>query len=431
MSQIPCSDLLCYNAQVMNVSFATLGCKVNRAQTEELIRTVVEHGYSVIHCSEEADAFVVNTCTVTSTADAKGRRLLRHLHHQNPEAMVIATGCYARRDPESLKSIDGVGFVIPQCEKNSLLAVLRRYLGPPNDNGTLGAWALRTRALVRIQDGCNLGCTYCIVPSVRGHGRSWPADSVVAELNQRFCEGYQEAVLTGIDIGSYRWNDTDLAKLVTQILARTEMPRLRLTSLHPGDLSPHLLSSLGNPRVCQHFHLPLQSGSNRVLRAMGRRYSIDEFRTSVANLRAAIPNVSISTDVIVGFPGETDRDFEGTIALCHELTFSWIHVFPFSARPGTPAALLPPMTERDKTQRTHQLLALAKQNREHFYSSFSGQSMPVLWEKETMPNVWSGLTPNYIRVCVESRENLKGSIRYVKLGPRKGYTFWGVMSESP
>lgn len=413
----------------MKVSFATLGCKVNRAQTEEIIRTVVGHGYSVAHSSEEADAVVVNTCTVTSTADTKSRRLLRHLHHQNPEGMVIATGCYARRAPESLESIDGVRLVMPQCENDSLVSVLKQYLGSPDGNGTLGAWALRTRALVRIQDGCNLRCTYCIVPSVRGHERSWSTDNVLGELNQRVCEGYQEAVLTGIRIGSYRWNDTDLARLVTQILERTEMPRLRLTSLHPGDLSPHLLSSLMDPRVCQHFHIPLQSGSNRVLRAMGRCYSIDDFRAAVADLRTAIPNVSISTDVIVGFPGETEQDFEGTLSLCRELAFSWIHVFPFSARPGTPAALLPPVIERDKTQRSRQLLALAKQNREHFYSGFSGQSMPVLWEKETNPNVWTGLTPNYIRVCVESRENLKGRIGYVKLGPRKGSTFWGVMCE--
>lgn len=410
----------------MSIAFVTLGCKVNRAETEELARVAVEQGYSVVD-PPDGHVFIVNTCTVTRTADAKGRQLLRRLHRQNPTAIIVATGCYTDRNPSELQAIEGVSLVVPRRENGSLLAVLGERFGLSRSDAVAVPPRLRTRALVKIQDGCNLRCTYCIIPKVRGPGCCRPIHEVITEVALRVDEGHSEVVLTGIDIGSYYWEGYDLSDLVAQLLSRTDLSRLRLTSLHPSDLSSSLLSKFEDARLCPHLHVPLQSGSNRVLRAMGRRYNADEFFHAVTSVRAAITDVAITTDVIVGFPGETDRDFEQTLALCREVGFSWIHVFPFSPRPGTPAGELPPVNERAKLERVHKLCILANESRERFQTAFLERSLPVLWEKQMQPGVWTGLTPNYIRVFTHSQQSLAGRIRDAKLTRHSARGTWGEL----
>jgi len=410
----------------MNIAFVTLGCKVNRAETEELVRFAVNEGYSVVDPAE-GHVIVVNTCTVTRTADAKVRHLLRRLHRQNPTATIVAIGCYADRNQSELRAIEGVRLVVPRRENSSLLAVLGERFGLSRSDGIVTMPRLRTRALVKIQDGCNLRCTYCIVPKVRGTECCRPIQEVIRQVALRVDEGHSEVVLSGINIGSYYWDGYDLSDLVAQLLKHTDVPRLRLTSLHPNDISSSLLSKFKNTRLCPHLHLPLQSGSDRILRMMGRRYSVNEFFCALANVRASIPDVAITTDVIVGFPGETDKDFEQTLTLCREAGFSWIHVFPFSPRPGTPAAELPPVNERVKLERVKKLCILANESRERFQTGFLGRSLPVLWEKQTQPGVWTGFAPNYIRVFAHSQQSLVGRIRHTRLKWCDDGRTWGEL----
>jgi len=412
----------------MNIAFLTLGCKVNQAETEELVRATSDEGYQVVDPSRKADVFVVNTCTVTATADAKTRQLLRRLHRRNPSALIVATGCYAERNPQELHAIEGVDLLVPRKESHNMLSVLPRWLGTPQPTRSKTQLPLRTRALIKVQDGCSLGCTYCIVPKVRGPGQCRPIEEILVEVARRLDEGFHEVVLTGIHIGSYNHRPDGLSQLVNQILRQTKLSRLRLTSLHPCDISHRLLSEFGDYRLCPHLHIPLQSGSNKVLRAMGRHYSAEDFRLAVTAVMNAILEVSVTTDVIVGFPGETDQDFEQTLSLCQQLPFSWIHAFPFSARPGTPAATLPGVEESVKAKRMKRLISLANEKQAQFQRTFLGRNMPVLWEREAKTGVWTGLTPNYMRVHCKSQENLKGRITDTKLEQRMDWALWGRLA---
>lgn len=410
----------------MRVVFFTLGCKLNQAESEALMRTLAGQGYQVVAGAGEADILVVNTCTVTATADAKGRHLLRRLHREHPPAWLVVTGCYAGRDPRRLAGMAGVSLVVPQAEKERLPELLREGLGGPRGSEKERPLPLRRRALVKVQDGCSLGCTYCIVPRVRGKGWCRPPGEVVAEVDQRVAEGYQEVVLTGTQVGGYRWNGADLADLLAAVLA-TGVARLRLTSLQPQDLSPRLLGLWQDPRLCPHFHFPLQSGSDRVLRAMGRRYLAADFRRAVARVREAVPAAAITTDVMVGFPGEEEADFQETLALCRELGLARIHAFPFSPRPGTPAAALAPVKEPLKRARLGRLLALAQESQRHYRAAFLGQALPVLWEQPVGQGTWTGLTANYLRAFTRSGEDLGGRILPARLIGEAGEGLWGEL----
>ncbi len=390
------------------VAVETLGCRLNQAESEAMATALVQEGYRLVSPSDGADVYILNTCTVTHVADRKCRHLLRLARRRNPQALVIAVGCYPHRAPEELGAMDEVDIVLGNEEKDAVLDIVRGR-GASGPVSAMGPSAvLRTRSMVKVQEGCSQFCSYCIVPFVRGRERSRPVDEVVSEVGDRVSAGYREATLTGTEIGAYQ---PSLVTLVHRILAETRIARLRLSSLRPGDLTPQLLSLWDDDRLCPHVHLPLQSGSDDVLRRMGRPYSVAEYQRAVSAVREAVADVAITTDVVVGFPGETDEEFEESYRFCRMMGFAGIHVFSYSDRPGTSAATMPgKVSPQVKGARSGRMLELAGESARRFRQQFIGRSMTVLWEREIEEGVWTGLTENYIRVLGRSHEPLRNAL---------------------
>lgn len=403
----------------MNITLETLGCKLNQAETETLARQFTNAGHRLVKRVEDADIYILNTCTVTHTADSKSRNLLRRARKRNPTALIIVTGCYAERAPSDLAKLEVVDLIISNEGKNSLLKQLEKegFLTKTDSYpSSLMESAFRTRAFIKVQDGCCNYCTYCIVPYVRGNEKSVPVAEAIQQTKQRVAEGYQEVVLTGTRIGAYDSNGTSLKELVEHILAETEILRLRLSSLQPQEISPELLTLWQNERLCPHFHLSLQSGSDSVLKRMYRRYNTTEYEKTVDLIRATVPKVAITTDVIVGFPGETEEDFRESLEFCRHLNFARIHVFPFSPRSGTEANQMPrQIPDKVKKSRKEEILKLAQDCLQRFQSQYTGDELDVLWEKQTGQGVWSGITGNYLRVYKKDGANLQNRISSVKL----------------
>jgi len=417
----------------MKIAFETLGCKLNQAETELLARQFVDAGHILVSTVDNADIYILNTCTVTHIADAKSRHLLRLAHRRNAHAVVVATGCYAQRAPDKLAQIEGVSLVAGNDEKLHLVQLLREsgYLGSPTsileDNDVNFEPVFRTRAFVKIQDGCNNFCSYCIVPLVRGREKSLPSDRVVTEVRNRLSDGAKEVVLTGTEIGSYNYDGIGLKDLIENILTRTDVVRLRLSSLQPREISPELIDLWRDERLCPHFHLPLQSGSNSVPKRMKRLYSIDEYRGAVSLLRSRLPDAAITTDMIAGFPGETDEEFEESYDFCRRLGFARVHVFPYSPRHETEAAqMTSQVPDSVKTQRSRNLRALAGECAQDYRRKFSGRSMTVLWEKRS-GGIWSGYTDNYIKVYARNNEDLTNQIIPARLIKNYRDGVWGEL----
>lgn len=408
----------------------TLGCKLNLADSEEIARGLRTAGYDVVDRVCEADAYVINTCSVTHTADRKSRSLVRTVRRLSPGAAVTVTGCY----PQSVgfePTIDlGADFVTGTrtADKHELVSFLRDRapapLVPAEEPVPLAN--LHTRAFIKAQEGCNDVCSFCIVPRTRGREESRPIAAVIAEVQAAVANGAREVVITGTQLGAWgRDLDPPLAPhhLIAGILAETDVLRLRFSSLQPQDITPELLALWHDPRLMPHFHLALQSGSDDVLTRMRRRYSAAEYRDAAARIRATVPGVAITTDIIAGFPGETDADFEETLALAREVRFARIHAFPYSQRSHTGAARMPGQVAHDVRQsRMRTLLALAGELSDAFHSSFSGTNRPVLWEQtreiDGEPR-WFGYTDNYIPVYVaEPVPNLLNRITSTQLSAR-------------
>ena len=421
------------------VAIQTLGCKLNQADSDALARQFVSAGYRMADSEAGADVVVLNTCTVTATADAKARQILRSSHRANPNALIVATGCYAQRAAEELTRVEGVALVLGNTQKEELVARVSEALGleerflsdgdsepgRPVDTevavattaapqvvphlGASRSGALRQRAMIKIQEGCNQVCAYCIVPKVRGRERSIPPDDLVQQVQYRVSQDCQEVVLTGTHLGSYGFDlpGTSLLGLLRRILAETTVPRLRVSSLQPQEIQPGLLELWQDGRLCPHFHLPLQSGSDRVLGAMRRRYTVGQFAHTMELIRRTIPDVGITADLIVGFPGEGDAEFQESRAFVQSMEFSDMHIFPFSARPGTSANYFgDKVPAAVKKQRTAEMLGLAKEGFHRFRERQLGQTRPVLWESVRQvagTPAWSGLTDNYIRVYTNSQ----------------------------
>ncbi len=416
----------------MRVALDSLGCKLNQAETELLAKQFTDAGYELVSPADEADVYILNTCTVTHIADRKSRQWLRLAHRRNPDALLVATGCYAQRAPQELAQIEGIDLVSGNEQKSHLLHLLEESgcLSRPacvqGDSTSGSHTGFRTRAFIKIQDGCSNLCSYCIVPLVRGREKSLPVDQIVAEVRRRVANGYKEVVLTGVKIGSYSYNGVNLKGLLEHILTETDIVRLRLSSLQPQEISPELIALWRDNRLCRHFHLSLQSGSDSVLRRMRRRYSISDYQQSVSLIRTLVPEAAITTDVIVGFPGETSAEFEQGYKLCQKLGFARIHVFSYSSREGTQASQMPDQVkDRVKKQRSQRMLALAKESAQNFSQQFLGKTMLVLWEKQTGDSIWSGLTDNYIRVYTKSNEDLTNKLLPVKLPKVSGDGMWG------
>lgn len=416
----------------MKIAFETLGCKLNQAETELLARQFANAGHRLVSPAENADIYILNTCTVTRTADAKSRHLLRLAHRRNPGAAIVAAGCYAQRAPEVLAKIEGVNLVADNDEKPFLYRILEEsgYLSSPasaqSDPAPDYEPAFRTRSFIKIQDGCNSFCSYCIVPLVRGREKSLPADRIISEVKQRVSGGIKEVVLTGTEIGSYNYNGINLKDLFERILAETAVARLRLSSLQPAEITPGLIDLWQDGRLCPHFHLSLQSGSDNVLRRMKRRYSTADYYEAVTSIRTMVPDAAITTDVIAGFPGETGQEFEESCDFIRKTGFARLHVFSYSPRPGTEAAgMAEQVQDNVKTQRNQNLRALGRECIKSYTHQFLGRSMPVLWEQQS-GDIWSGYTPNYIKVYTKSKEDLTNQLISVKLQKLyKGDGAWG------
>jgi len=424
----------------MRVAFYTLGCKLNQAETESLANRFSKAGFQLVPPGDGADIYIANTCTVTHIADRKSRHWLRLARRRNPQALIIATGCYAQRSRQELASL--ADLVVDNKEKEHLLALTQtlsledRGLGEgETKQSQVLAATVRTRSLIKIQDGCHSPCTYCIVPKVRPHEYSLPASQIIDEVKQKVTLGYKELVLTGTKVGSYRDGSTDLRDLVQRILTSTGIERLRLSSLQPSEISSEFLALWQDERLCRHFHLALQSGSETVLQRMRRSYSLDQYQRTVNLIKEMIPEVAITTDIMVGFPGESDEEFEQSYSFCQQAGFANIHVFPFSPRPETAAARMPEqIKDKVKAERNQRMLELSRTSRRSFCEQFLGQTMPVLWEKETSPGsgTYSGLTSNYIRVFAGSEKSLGNKITPVKLVEFHNQGIWGeMMDENP
>ena len=425
------------NRRNATVVIHTHGCKLNQADSSRLARQFVEAGYQVVPDGSPADVYVLNTCTVTAVADAKARQALRAAHRRNPDAIVVATGCYPQRASEELEGMDAVSLVVGNTGKDSLVSLVTETLDgnalpsvadehPSRLQPVPLPWAnppgSRLRAMVKIQEGCNQVCAYCIVPRVRGRERSIPPGSIIGEINRRASEGAQEVVLTGTQLGSYGFDlpGINLAGLLEQVLSETNIPRIRVSSLQPQEITGRLLSLWANPRLCPHFHVPLQNGCDTILKAMRRRYDTRQASRAVGRIRRYLPDAGITTDIIVGFPGEGEPEFQESLAFADSLEFSDMHVFPYSVRPGTGAAHLPDhVSPHEKKDRVAAMLSVSRRHYLRFRHRQQGEIRPVLWEKAIdhhgSPG-WSGLTDNYVRVAAPSPLNLENTITPVRLG---------------
>ncbi len=414
------------------IAFHTLGCKLNQAETELLVRQLSEAGYFV--CAEDsADIYVLNTCTVTHVADRKSRRLLRLWRKVNPGALIIAIGCYAGRAPEELAQA-GADLVVGNELKMRLVDIIGEKYKPAAycpSGQTVSHNVSRVRSFIKIQDGCNDHCAYCIVPQVRGREYCLPIADVVNEVRARVSAGYKEVVLTGSKIGTYSHNMAALRDLIEIILTDTAVERLRLSSLQPQEISSELIMLWKDHRLCRHFHVALQSGSDAVLRRMRRRYSVADYEQAVSLIRKIVPDAAITTDIMVGFPGESDVEFEETYCFCQKMEFANIHVFSYSPRPGTMAARMSgQVNDRIKKGRSLRMLELAQHSSHRFREQFLGQNVVVLWEKEVSQGsgIYSGLTYNYMRVFTHSFKPLTNQLLPVRLVRLYGEGLWGEVT---
>jgi threonylcarbamoyladenosine tRNA methylthiotransferase MtaB len=434
----------------MKIYLETLGCRLNYSEMESLGRQLVAAGHALVDAAEQADVCVLNTCAVTGEAARKSRQLARKLARSNPSARLAITGCYATLAPDTVAGLPNVELVVDNRRKELLAELLQpwsaeldgeqwRRLAPDAPLHLPG----RTRAFVKVQDGCNNQCTFCIVTVARGPERSRPVDEIVAEVQRLAAEGFQEAVLTGVHLGGYgseelptfgRVGNSSLRALVAAILQETDLPRLRLSSLEPWDIEQDFfdLWAHSEGRLCPHLHLPLQAGCDRTLKRMARRTRTASFRNLVEAARAHIPGLTLSTDIIAGFPGETAADFEESLRFVEEIGFAHIHVFPYSAREGTAAASFGgqvPVDERRR--RVDALEAVALRSGEAVRRSFLGDVRSVLWETLERPAngtgpVWSGLTDNYLRVHVVAPAglDLENRITPARLASYDGHVLW-------
>ncbi len=406
------------------------GCKLNQADSEDLARQFVRAGYRMVDPSESADIYVLNTCTVTHVADSKARQALRATHRRNPSAFVVATGCYAQRAPGAMAAVEGVDLVIGNNEKDRLVervlaAHLDRPVGTTIEEGPatepVNTKYGRTRAMVKIQEGCDQVCAYCIVPRVRGRERSVPVQDLVNQIRLRVGDGYKEVVLTGTQLGSYGFDleDANLRCLIERILSDTNVQRLRVSSLQPQEIRTDLLHLWKDPRLCPHFHMPLQSGSDQVLRAMRRRYTSAKYAEVAELIRQELPHAAITTDVIVGFPGEDEEQFQTSLSIVETLKFASMHVFPYSPRPGTSAAHISnQVDELAKHERMAHMLKLAREQASTHRRGTAGTIRQVLWERPGFhrgtPVHW-GLTDTYLKVYTGQDLPLTNRITYAHL----------------
>jgi len=406
----------------MRIAIATLGCKANQYDSEIIRESFEEKNFDIVLFPEHADIYVINTCTVTGKTDFQARQLIRRAHRVNPQAKIVVTGCYAQAAPEDLKKIPGVSLVIGNPDKWEIVNIIKeaektssaRIRVTPLEKEIvfpekkIKRFSAKTRFFLKIQDGCNARCSYCIVPQVRGKSRSMTPKTVLELLSSiGSSSGYKEAVLTGIHLGAYGLDlspQASLLNLLHEIEKQMPVPRVRLSSIEPNEITQGVIDMLADSKiVCPHLHLPLQSGDTTILRKMNRPYSAENFHSLVVKLTNSIKDLAIGVDVIVGFPGEGEKEFYNTLHLIEELPITYLHVFPFSPRKGTPAFSLPDRVNGIAVKKRSEILrSLSKKKREGFYRSYLNKKLPILIEskRHRKTGLLKGLSRNYVPVLL-------------------------------
>ncbi len=411
----------------MKISVITLGCKVNQYESQAMLNQLVNAGFTPCDASEESDIVLINSCTVTSVSDHKVRQMLHRARHKNPTAVIVLTGCMPQAFPEAAEALHDADIVLGNSNRTSLLPDILKYLSsrqrivdivphekaPGFEKMSVNQFFERTRAFIKIEDGCNRFCSYCIIPYARGRVRSKPIDQLKQEIEEIAANGYKEIVLTGINLSAYGQEiGLHLCDAVEAACAPAGIERVRLGSLEPEQLSEEVITRLRlQKKLCPQFHLSLQSGCDETLKRMNRHYNTDEYRTIVKNLRAAFENAAITTDLMVGFPGESDEEFEQSLAFAQEICFAKVHVFSYSRRPGTKAYDAPDQVPQEvKEKRSHRMIEATQKTKEAFFGLQVGRIEPILFEQECEKGVYEGYTENYTPVKAHSGKNLGGQI---------------------
>jgi len=402
----------------LKVSFQTLGCRLNQAETSTIAKSFQAHNYEIVSADEWADVSVINTCTVTEHSDAKNRQAIRALHRKNPQICIAVVGCYSQIAAESIQQIDGVKLVVGNAEKLNLIdyiepaqqaktpLVINPKISRQTFTEPVFQWNNRTtRAYLKIQDGCDFMCSFCIIPFSRGRGRPRDFENLLKDAQSYIDAGVKEIVLTGVNLGTYSERSYSLIEVIDALNSLTDLARIRISSIEPTTVMAGVLERMADPchKLVPFLHLPLQSGSNRILSQMKRRYTREIYFEEVQQAYEQIPSLCVGADVMVGFPGETDEDFEETFQLLDSLPLAYCHVFPFSERKGTPALRfqekVPPI---EKKRRGAVLRALSRQKRAYFYEEFIGTVRSVLFETPNEAGIFTGYTDNYIKVSLST-----------------------------
>jgi len=403
------------------IAITTLGCKINQFESAAMTQALEQDGFSIVPFSGPADIYLINSCTVTAKTDAESRRLIRRATRQNPEARVVVTGCYAQMAGAELLEMPGVNLILGNSEKRDIVGFLKEVGVEPKavvtdislqrsgESAPLESFAEHTRAFLQVQNGCDARCAYCIVPYARGASRSVAPEEALDGMASFAAKGFKEIVLTGIHLGGYGLDltpPTDLLGLLKLAEERGEVNRLRIGSVEPTEVPPEMVAFIAASRmVCPHLHLPLQSGSDGVLSRMNRGYTTELYRGVVQSLVGALPDICLGTDLIVGFPGESDQEFAETYRFIEELPLAYLHVFPFSPRPGTPAATMTPqLHSRVIKERAEEMRLLSEKKKHAYAAGFVGRELQVLVQRDAGGR--KGLSRNYLPVLIKGVDGL-------------------------
>ena len=422
--------------------FHTLGCKVNQSETEAMAALFLNRGYQLGEFEEFCDVYVINTCTVTHAGDRKSRQMIRRAKQINPQAVVVVTGCYAQTSPEAVAAIEDVDIILGTNMRHRIVDEVEAFTGSRvqlvDEKDTLTDFEeismdrviQKARAYLKVQEGCEQFCTYCIIPYARGPLRSRSMENTLQEAKKLEQAGFKEIILTGSHLGAYgkpseaereagAVQQATLADLCEMLLNETSFERIRLSSIEPTEVDDHLLRLFAeNRRMCRHLHLPLQAGDDGVLEAMHRPYNTEQYRQEMARIRAAVPDIALSTDLMVGFPGETDEQFENSLRFCDEIAFSSMHLFKYSPRQGTPAAGYPNQVPNEvKDARSKRMQEVAERNMLRYMEAQLGQTVEVLVEEQRSDGIWLGHTDTYLHVAVDGpcRKNAMVQVRLDKI----------------
>ncbi|GFO69020.1 tRNA (N(6)-L-threonylcarbamoyladenosine(37)-C(2))-methylthiotran sferase MtaB [Geomonas limicola] len=426
------------------VAITTLGCKINQFESAAMTEALGQEGFCIVPFGETADIYVINSCTVTAKTDAESRRLIRRAGRQNPDAKVVVTGCYAQMSSSEILELPGVHLVLGNSEKRDIVSLLKEVEETPKavvsdimqvrsgESAPLESFAEHTRAFLQVQNGCDARCAYCIVPYARGASRSVSPEEALEGMAGFVAQGFKEVVLTGIHLGGYGLDlnpSTDLLSLLKMAEERIPVPRLRVGSIEPTEVPPEMIAFLAqSQKVCPHLHLPLQSGSDGVLDRMNRGYTTALFREVAEALVGAVPGICLGTDIIAGFPGETDAEFEETYRFLEEVPLAYLHVFPYSQRPGTPAATMPGQVHsKTVKERAEALRRLSEAKSAAYAQSFVGQTLQVLVQKDADGK--KGLARNYLPVLVNGGSDLVNREVSVLITEAKGGELVGNLVE--